>query len=357
MPDYLEFSPNNWCAFAKVAEKDGMDIREVYARVLAEVPWDKWKEGEAVPGVPREAGERMRSVEESVNPAWKTSNPMWPQIARWMYWENWARSVRVAFDLAETATPDSWPEEGNGFLRALLDEAAAWQGHFGEEAARLAAPRFFMMAAVDFLLRHGLNDGMRKSHLPWEKYAVSRRCHAVSIADYSIAISYEFGKGVGRCGQWFLDEARVADAEAKMHHARGEAEAEREARKRAETAAEKGRKIEEALEEIRQDSRATREALEWLREREEKKTRRRAKTAKRNARRGRDDWLTDTFWGKFFKGVDKAILAEKKLSPQKRRTIGGIIGDEMETCGAKMTITPDAVIRRWYRWKKGRKEK
>jgi len=299
LPEYLEFSPQNWGALATVATThcDG-NLDYAYARLLAEVPWDTLaaQENGDAPEIPREAKERMETMGKNINQSWNNPALPRPGVVRWLYWDNWARAVRLVFDEAEWDTPGEYGTNTMPFVRELLDEAAAWRGHFGPEVARIAAPRFFMMAALDFLLRHGANAGMAGKAIG-DDYGRNRRLHDRAISRYTGEIQYELGKAVGRGGQWWADEARVANAEARtaeaeegrataeadMYQERGKAEEARLARERAERAGK--RKAAELKREV--EARATAEGRVMELEKQLAEARAGGNASKNGAKKGR----------------------------------------------------------------------
>ena len=96
--------------------------------------------------------------------------------------------------------------------------------------------------------------------------------------------------------------------------------------------------------------------VDFLRDSEERKIRRRSKTAKATPRRGVDDQMTDAQWNKFLPGLAKKLEADKRKAPEQREGQQTIIENAIkahnDASESKITIGWQGVKKRLQRWKK-----
>ena len=93
--------------------------------------------------------------------------------------------------------------------------------------------------------------------------------------------------------------------------------------------------------------------VDFLRDNEKRKIKKRSKTAKANPRRGVDDQMTDAQWNKFLRGLDEKLKADKQKPPRQRQGQQGIIekaiADHNDASESKITIGWQGVKKRLQR--------
>lgn len=199
LPKELEYSWENAEALRAEARESGKSARRLYEAKL-----EAWRQGVIIGEdvgdgvIPPEAEERMGEVKKVEGVG---DSPLGLAFARRVYWRRWASEAHATLGLLDYDRQDpeleEWERKASweGTVRdleRLTEEARAWEGRLEEELFDVAAPRFFIMYAMEEFARGGEGGDTRKAEATIALHLM-HLYHAEGIAGgkLSLALQYE----------------------------------------------------------------------------------------------------------------------------------------------------------------------